>query len=153
MTCCTGSVYGPSRWPPSWATCGPPVGPWGSTPLLTTGGSGNSPPWSGDPAARERRVPRMANATSPLVEQRVVAFALGHPGFGPARIAAELARPKWGGIVLSTNGVWRVLRRHGISTRAKRYGLVAGYAAPPGPQRPTPAPERHLDVDHPGQLV
>jgi transposase len=34
-----------------------------------------------------------------LVEQRVVAFALGHPGFGPARIAAELARPKWGGLV------------------------------------------------------
>jgi transposase len=62
---------------------------------------------------RERRTPRMANATSPLVEQRVVAFALGHPGFGPARIAAELARPKWGGIRLSTNGVWRVLRRHG----------------------------------------
>jgi Helix-turn-helix domain len=47
---------------------------------------------------RERRVPRMANATSPLVEQRVVAFALGHPGFGPARIAAEeLARPTWVG--------------------------------------------------------
>ena len=42
---------------------------------------------------RERRRPRMANATSPLVERRVVAFALGHPGFGPARIAAELARP------------------------------------------------------------
>jgi transposase InsO family protein len=102
---------------------------------------------------RERRVPRMANATSPLVEQRVVAFALGHPGFGPARIAAELARPTWGGIVLSTNGVWRVLRRHGPSTRAKRYGLVAGYAAPPELQRPAPLPERHLDVDHPGQLV
>jgi Homeodomain-like domain len=46
---------------------------------------------------RERRVPRMANATSPLVEQRVVAFALGHPGFGPARIAAELARPNGAG--------------------------------------------------------
>ena len=43
---------------------------------------------------RERRVPRMASATSPLIEQRVVAFALGHPGFGPARIAAELAQPK-----------------------------------------------------------
>jgi hypothetical protein len=41
---------------------------------------------------RERRVPRMANQTSVLVEQRVVAFALGHPGFGPARIAAELAQ-------------------------------------------------------------
>jgi transposase InsO family protein len=31
--------------------------------------------------------------------------------------------------------------------------LVAGYAAPPEPQRPTPAPEQHLDVDHPGELV
>jgi transposase InsO family protein len=98
-------------------------------------------------------VPRMANATSPLIEQRVVAFALGHPGFGPARIAAELARPKWGGIVLSASGVWRVLGRHGLSTRARRYGLVAGYAAPPAPERPQPRPERHLDVEHPGQLV
>ena len=102
---------------------------------------------------RERRPPRMANTTSPLIEQRVVAFALGHPGFGPARIAAELARPKWGGIQLSTNGVWRVLRRHGLSTRARRYGLVAGYAAPPQPQRPAPVPERHLQVDYPGQLI
>jgi hypothetical protein len=31
--------------------------------------------------------------------------------------------------------------------------MVTGYAAPPEPQRPTPAPERHLDVDHPGELV
>jgi helix-turn-helix protein len=82
---------------------------------------------------RERRVPRMANQTSVLVEQPVVAFALGHPGFGPARIAAELAQPRWGAIQLSTNGVWRVLGRHGLSTRARRYGLVAGYAAPPAP--------------------
>jgi transposase InsO family protein len=102
---------------------------------------------------RERRLPRMANATSPLVEQRVVAFALGQPGFGPARISAELRRPAWGGIVISPNGVHRVLRRHGLNTRAKRLGLVAGYAAPPEPEREHEQPERHLDVDHPGQLV
>jgi transposase InsO family protein len=102
---------------------------------------------------RERRRPRMANATSPLVEQRVVAFALGHPGFGPKRISAEVARPKWGGIVISPNGVWRVLRRHGLSTRSKPLGLVAGHAAPPEPERPEPQPERHLEVDHPGELV
>jgi transposase InsO family protein len=95
----------------------------------------------------------MPNATSPLIEQRVVAFALGQPGFGPARIAAELRRPKWGGIGISPNGVHRVLSRHGLSTRAKRLGLVAGYAAPPEPERPKPEPERHLDVSRPGEMV
>lgn len=102
---------------------------------------------------RERRSPRMPNATSPLVEQRVIAFALGHPGFGPARVSAELASERWGGILISPNGVWRVLRRHGLATRAKRLGLVAGYAAPPEPDHRRPAQERHLEVDHPGELV
>ena len=40
---------------------------------------------------RERRRPRMPNQLSPFVEERIVAFALGHPGFGPRRIASELA--------------------------------------------------------------
>ena len=102
---------------------------------------------------RERRQPRMPNATSDVIEHQVVAFSLGHPGFGPARIAAELRRPKWGGYRLSTNGVWRVLRRHGLSTRTKRLGLVAGYAAPPEPEPRPPEKPRHLEVDHPGQLV
>ena len=102
---------------------------------------------------RERRQPRMPNATSVFVEQRVIAFALGHPGFGPARIAAELARPLWGGFKLSPNGVWRVLRRHGLHTRSRRLGLVAGYAAPPELERPEPEPERHIEVDHPGEIV
>ena len=102
---------------------------------------------------RERRPPRMPNATSAFIEQRVVAFALGQPGFGPARIAAELARPKWGGIKLSPSGVWRVLRRHGLNTRRKRLGLVAGYAAPPEPAPREPEPERHLEAKQPGALV
>ena len=103
---------------------------------------------------RERRQPRMANATPQHIEQRVLAFALGHPGFGPGRISAELRRQKWGGIRISSNGVWRVLRRHGLNTRAKRLGLVAGYAAPPEPGRPRePEPEGHLDVERPGQVV
>ncbi len=76
---------------------------------------------------RERRRPRMPNQLSPLVEQRIIAFALGQPGLGPRRIAAELARPRWGGLLVSANGVWRCLRRHGLNTRAKRLSLVAGY--------------------------
>jgi transposase InsO family protein len=102
---------------------------------------------------RERRAPRMPNATSHLVEGRVLAYALARPGQGPDRISAELRRPKWGGIKISPNGVWRVLRRHGLNTRAARLALVAGYAAPPEPTRPEPTEERHLEVERPGQLV
>ena len=40
---------------------------------------------------RERRRPRMPNQLSVLVEQKIVAFALGHPGLGPRRIASRLA--------------------------------------------------------------
>ena len=102
---------------------------------------------------RERRPPRMPNQTSQLVEQRVIAFALGQPGLGPRRISATLAQEHWGGIVISPNGVWRVLRRHGLSRRISRLSLVAGYAAPPEPERPTPLESRHVAVDHPGELV
>jgi transposase InsO family protein len=102
---------------------------------------------------RERRAPAMPNQASPMIEQRVLAFSLAHPGHGPARIAAELARPKWGGIRISANGVWGVLRRHGLSTRAKRLALVAGYSAPPGPTRPEPQPVRRIAVSRPGELV
>ena len=101
---------------------------------------------------RERRRPRMPNATSPFVEHRIVAFALGHPGFGPARVSAELCRDKWGGIVISSSGVWRVLKRHGLNTRSKRLGLVAGYAAPER-EKPLVLPTQHLQVESPGELV
>ena len=101
----------------------------------------------------ERRAPRVPNATPMMIEGRVLAYALAHPGHGPNRISAELAREKWGGIRISPNGCWRVLRRHGLNTRAARLALVAGYAAPPEPEVPEPEPERHLHAERPGQLV
>jgi hypothetical protein len=61
----------------------------------------------------------MPQQLSPFVEERIVAFALGHPGYGPRRIAGQLARERWGGIVVSHNGVWRCLRWHGLNTRGK----------------------------------
>ena len=101
---------------------------------------------------RERRRPQMPNALPAMVEGRIVAFALAHPGLGPRRVASELARPKWGGIVVSANGVWRCLVRHGLNTRAKRLAFVAGYRAPYEPPR-EPEPERHIEVERPGELV
>jgi transposase InsO family protein len=101
---------------------------------------------------RERRAPQMPNQLPKMIEERILSFSIAHPGLGPKRVASELAREKWGGIVVSPNGVYKVLCRHGLNTRAKRLGLVAGYAAPYEPPR-DPGPERHIDVDHPGQLV
>src|SRR5205809_629301 len=62
---------------------------------------------------RERRRPRMPNQLSPIVEERIVAFALAHPGLGPRRIASELARPRWGGLLVSARGVARELKAAG----------------------------------------
>ena len=101
---------------------------------------------------RERRRPRLPNQLSPFLEERIVAFALGHPGYGPRRIASELRKDRWGGIVVSHNGVWRCLCRHGLNTRAKRLSLVAGYAAPYEPRR-EPEQERHVEAKRPGELV
>jgi helix-turn-helix protein len=62
---------------------------------------------------RERRRPRMPQQLSPFVEERIVAFALGHPGYGPKRIASELRQERWGGILVGrltgTKGsVWQL---------------------------------------------
>lgn len=52
------------------------------------------------------------------------------PRHGPRRIAAELARPKWGGIRISEHRVWRVLKRFNLNTRSKRLALIARHADP-----------------------
>jgi transposase InsO family protein len=101
---------------------------------------------------RERRRPRMPNQIPAMVEERIVAFSLGHAGLGPRRIAARLSRPEWGGLRVSPNGVWKVLRRHGLSTRRARLALIAGYRAPHEPPR-EPEPEPHVASSRPGELV
>jgi transposase InsO family protein len=94
----------------------------------------------------------MPNQLSVMVEQRIVAFCLGHPGLGRRRVAARLARPEWGGLQVSPNGVYKTLCRHGLNTRAKRLALVAGYRAPYEPPR-DPEPEPHVESGRPGELV
>src|ERR687897_336037 len=42
---------------------------------------------------RERRRPKMPNQIPAMVEERIVAFSLGHPGLGPKRIAAQRRSP------------------------------------------------------------
>lgn len=102
---------------------------------------------------KERRRPRMPNELGPHLEQRILAFSLARPGLGPKRIAAELARERWGGLRISANGVWRVLSRHGLNTRSRRLALVAGYTARYERRPPQPEPERHIEASRPGELV
>jgi transposase InsO family protein len=78
---------------------------------------------------------------------------LGHPGLGPRRISAELQRDKWGGIRISEHGVWRVLCRVGLNTRAKRLALIARHRDPYERRPPAPPPERHIDATAPGEKV
>jgi transposase InsO family protein len=102
---------------------------------------------------RERRRPRMPNEIGPHLEGRVIAFALGHPGFGPRRISAELARDKWGGIRISEHGVWRVLCRVGLNTRSKRLALIARHRDPYERKPDKPPKQLHIDADEPGEKV
>jgi transposase InsO family protein len=102
---------------------------------------------------RERRRPRMPNQIGPHLEQRVIAFSLGHPGFGARRIAAELAREKWGGLRISEHGVWRVLCRYGLNTRSRRLALIARHRDPYERRPPFPPRERHIDAQEPGEKV
>ena len=81
---------------------------------------------------RERRRPRMPNEIGPHLEQRIVAFALGHPGLGPQ---ADLGRAGQGEVGRDPD------------LRARRLaGAAAGRAQhphqAPGADRPPPRPLR-----------
>ena len=99
---------------------------------------------------RERRPPRMPNQIPAWLAHKIIAISLGEPGLGPRRVAAELRRRL--GEHVSAGGVANVLRRAGLSTRRKRLALVAGYAAPPEPERPLP-PEPHIEAQRPGDVL
>jgi transposase InsO family protein len=102
---------------------------------------------------RERRRPRMPNQIGPHLEQLVLAFSLGHPGFGARRISSELARPKWGGIRISEHGVYRVLRRFNLNTRSKRLALIARHADPYERKPEVEPRELHIEASEPGEKV
>src|SRR4051812_14495657 len=69
---------------------------------------------------RERRRPQMPNQIPHIVEQRIVAFS---PGSRSAADRGDACAAGVGRVVRLVDGVWKVLRRHGISTRAWRLGV------------------------------
>jgi transposase-like protein len=75
---------------------------------------------------RERRRRQMPNQLAAMVEERIVAFSLAHPGLGPKKVAAELARPKWGGLVVSPERRLQGAAAARAQYRQKRLSLIAG---------------------------
>jgi hypothetical protein len=93
---------------------------------------------------------RGCQSDRPHLEQRIIAFSLGHPGYGPRRISAELARETWSGIRISERGVWRVLVRVGLKHPVQASG--GDRPRDPYERRPAiPPPGRHIDASEPGR--
>jgi hypothetical protein len=96
----------------------------------------------------------MPNQIGPHIEQRVLAFSLAHPGWAKAHLGRTRKGEKWGGLPgLQAHGVWRVVRRHGLSARTRGLALIAGYADASERKPPTPPPERHIEASQPGEIA
>ncbi len=96
----------------------------------------------------------MPNQIGPHLEQRIIAFALGHPGYGPRRISAELAREKWGGLRISEHGIWRVLRPRRAEHPHQAPGADRAPSRPLRAQaRPSRRPSATLTPPQPGEKV
>jgi len=99
------------------------------------------------------RWPRQA---TPALEHAVLAYALLWPTHGPARIAAQLGQPRWGGWRVSGSGVYGILKRHGLQTRWERLTrLEARAVVDQGvlTERTRRRVRPHVDAQRPGDLV
>jgi hypothetical protein len=153
MTCCSAIACGCSRSPRSSATSPRPAGGWASRARPITPGSRSSNATGSTDCGSESAGGRGCRTRSGPPRAPHHRLALGHPRFGPRRIAAELARPKWGGMRISEHGVWRVLRRFNLNTRSKRLALIARHADPDERRPEQPPKELHIDASQPGEKV
>lgn len=103
---------------------------------------------------RERRRPTQPNAMAPWEVHRILAEAIAHPTKGARRLLEDLAEHN---VHRSASGVQKVLRRHGLATRAQRVGALAHVTAVADGQVVEEVAERVSGFCHyapfPGDLV
>ena len=112
------------------------------------------------PKRRKGRAGRPPELDAQL-ERRVLAEALAQPAWGPQRISDQLALR---GLHVAPSTVYRALRRHGLGTRAQRFGILERHSAGHAglltertrralqQARPT-ASTRHVEAEHVGDLL
>lgn len=85
----------------------------------------------GEEALKEisRRKPNPKNRVASELEERVVAWALEQPAWGPQRVANELAKA---GHRISPNGVYTVWGRHDLQTMKRRLAALEAVSAREG---------------------
>ena len=101
------------------------------------------------------------SALSAQAERAILALALAWPTWGPARLAAQLARPEHGQGRVAPTTIYRLLRRLGLRTRFQRLAVLEAHSAQTAglltertrrrlARRSRP---RHVQAQRPGELV
>ena len=101
---------------------------------------------------RERRRPVMPNQLSPIVEQRIVAFALGHPGLGRGASPRSSRARSGAGCSSVPTASGRCCAATG-STRAPSGWRWSPATARPTSRRASPSRSRTSSASRPGELV
>lgn len=103
------------------------------------------------PKRRQARVGRPP-AVPVQTERRVIAFALAWPTCGPQWYSDQLARD---GVRLAPVTIWRLLRRQRLGTRTARLAVLeqASAATTGLLTERTAKPPRHVEANHPGDLL
>ncbi len=103
------------------------------------------------------------SALSLQAERTILALALAWPTWGPARLAAQLARPEHGSWRVAPATIYRLLRRVGLPTRFQRLAVLEAHSAQAAgllterTRRRLAATRRrrgpHVAAQRPGELV
>jgi hypothetical protein len=95
----------------------------------------------------------MPNQIGLPLEHRIPRLSLGHPGHRAPPHLGRAEREKWGGLVISENRVWCVLKRFNLNTRSKCLALIARHADPYERKPEIPSKELHIDASEPDEKV
>ncbi len=108
---------------------------------------------------RQGARPGRPSLLSVQAERAILALALAWPTWGPARLAAQLARPEPGGWRVAPATIYRLLRRRGLQTRWERLAVLEVHSAQSAgllterTRRHLARPSRHIEVTTPGELI